>query len=140
MRNFLIPLGLAFGVALALIIGDKLSSDSMAVILGVAVGVAASVPMSLLLVTMMRREQRGSQIGVQPPPQSYGPPAMPPPVYLLQPGQYPGHPQQDPGDQVWESGRFNPLRQPGQLSAADDLRERWNTSVPRRPRGIGDED
>lgn len=49
---------LGFGVALAVIIGQKMSTDAMSVVIGVAVGVAASVPTSLLLVALLRREHR----------------------------------------------------------------------------------
>ena len=46
---------LGFGVTLALVIGQRMTTDAMAVVLGVAVGVAASVPTSLLLVALLRR-------------------------------------------------------------------------------------
>lgn len=57
-RNIAIPFMLAFGVALAAIIGQRMTTDAMAVVVGVAVGVAASVPTSLLLVALLRRERR----------------------------------------------------------------------------------
>ena len=52
MKKVLPLLMLGFGVALAVIIGQRMSTDAMAVVIGVAVGVAASVPTSLLLVTL----------------------------------------------------------------------------------------
>jgi hypothetical protein len=63
---------LGFGVTLALIIGQRMSTDAMAVVIGVAVGVAASVPTSLLLVALLRRER--SAYRIEPPAQ---PPAYP---------------------------------------------------------------
>ncbi len=58
MKKVLPLLMLGFGVALAVIIGQRMSTDAMAVVIGVAVGVAASVPTSLLLVALLRRERR----------------------------------------------------------------------------------
>ena len=55
MKKAIPLLLLGFGVALAVIIGQRMSTDAMAVVIGVAVGVAASVPTSLLLVALLRR-------------------------------------------------------------------------------------
>jgi hypothetical protein len=57
MKRLALPAMIGFGVALALIIGQRMSTDAMAVVIGVAVGVTASVPTSLLLVAMLRRER-----------------------------------------------------------------------------------
>jgi hypothetical protein len=57
MKKLALPAVVGFGVALALIIGQRMSTDAMAVVVGVAVGVTASVPTSLLLVAMLRRER-----------------------------------------------------------------------------------
>lgn len=58
MVGKLIVLGmLGFGITLALVIGQRMSTDAMAVVIGVAVGVAASVPTSVLLVALLRRER-----------------------------------------------------------------------------------
>jgi hypothetical protein len=95
----LIPLILlGFGVALAIVIGQRMSTDAMAVVIGVAVGVAASVPTSLLLIALLRRErQQGFR---QEPPRempydpygAYGR-GLPPPqpnVIVLDPSQFAG--------------------------------------------------
>ena len=60
MKKVVLPLMLAFGITLAAIIGQRMSTDAMAVVIGVAVGVAASVPTSLLLVALLRRERSGA--------------------------------------------------------------------------------
>ena len=60
MKKVVLPLMLAFGITLAAIIGQRMSTDAMAVVIGVAVGVAASVPTSLLLVALLRRERAGA--------------------------------------------------------------------------------
>ena len=49
-----------FWAALAVVIGNRLTADDMAVVLGVAVGVAASVPVSILLVALVQRAQRST--------------------------------------------------------------------------------
>jgi hypothetical protein len=45
--------GVVFSVTLALIVGQRLSSESMAVVIGVIAGVAASIPTSLIVVWFM---------------------------------------------------------------------------------------
>jgi|SRR5579859_5673105 len=47
--------GMVFSVSLALIVGQRLSSESMAVVIGVIAGVAASIPTSLIVVWFMGR-------------------------------------------------------------------------------------
>ncbi len=88
MKKWLAPLMLGFGVAMAVIIGERMSTDAMAVVIGVAVGVAASVPTSLLLVALLRRERKTWQAQGQPPEQpNYG--SLPqPPVIVLNPSDF----------------------------------------------------
>jgi hypothetical protein len=90
MRRWIIPLMLGFGITLAFLIGQRMSTDAMAVVIGVAVGVAASVPMSVLLVALLRRERGGSG---RPEP-------MPGPQHQVQPfnpyGQMPYGQMQQP--------------------------------------------
>jgi len=45
--------GVVFSVTLALIVGQRLSAESMAVVIGVIAGVAASIPTSLIVVWFM---------------------------------------------------------------------------------------
>jgi hypothetical protein len=47
--------GTAFSVTLALIVGQRLSAEAMAVVIGVIAGVAASIPTSLIVVWFMGR-------------------------------------------------------------------------------------
>jgi hypothetical protein len=74
MKRAVIPLMLGFGVTLALVIGNRLTTDAMAVVLGVAVGVAASVPTSVLLMALLRRATREASWRPEAPP-------APPPAY-----------------------------------------------------------
>jgi hypothetical protein len=43
-------IGILFSVALAVVIGNRMSTDAMAVVVGVACGVLASIPTSLLMI------------------------------------------------------------------------------------------
>lgn len=78
----------AFGVTIALIIGQRMTTDAMAVVIGVATGIAASVPVSLLLVAMLRRERqtwrhdRPAGAPAQQPPAA---PQLPPNVLVIDP-------------------------------------------------------
>lgn len=88
---------LAFGVTLAVIVGQRMSTDAMAVVIGVAVGVAASVPMSLLLVALLRRERAGSW---RSEPAASQPPVYPqlpqPNVIVLNPADLMGQRREPP--------------------------------------------
>ena len=55
MTKYFSLIMLACGVALAVLIGQHMSTDALAVVLGVIVGIAASVPFSLLLVALLSR-------------------------------------------------------------------------------------
>jgi hypothetical protein len=80
---------LGFGVALAIVIGQRMSTDAMAVVIGVAVGVAASVPTSLLLVALLRKERATYRPDMGREPMY--PPALPqqqPNVIVLDPSQF----------------------------------------------------
>jgi len=96
MKKAIVPLLMAFGVTLAIIVGQRMSTDAMAVVIGVAVGVAASVPTSLLLVALLRRERMGSW-RPEPPAQ---PPAYPqlqqPNVIVLNPADLLGQRREQP--------------------------------------------
>ena len=87
MKRVIVPVMLGFGVTLALVIGQRLTTDAMAVVLGVAVGVAASVPTSILLVALVRRAQR--EAGGRPAPAAQAAYALPPQqpnIIVLNPG------------------------------------------------------
>jgi hypothetical protein len=57
MKNRLIWLsfGMAFSITLALVVGQRLSAEAMAVVIGVIAGVAASIPTSLIVVWFTTR-------------------------------------------------------------------------------------
>lgn len=47
----------AFAITLAIVVGTRLSSDAIAVLVGVVAGVAASIPTALLLIVVTRRRE-----------------------------------------------------------------------------------
>ena len=55
MRNGIILAGIAFAVALAVIVGNRLSDEAMAVVVGAVCGISASVPVSVALVIAASR-------------------------------------------------------------------------------------
>ena len=77
LRVFVSVVMVAFVVTLAVVVGQRLSDEAMAVLAGTVCGVGASIPTSLLIVwvTQRRQEQR------RPPAQ----PGMMPPVVVVQP-------------------------------------------------------
>jgi len=68
----LIALGIvAFMAGLCVVVGNRMSSEAMAVVVGVVCGVLAGIPTSVLLLIVMRAQQRGGgdERPVQPPAQ-----------------------------------------------------------------------
>ena len=78
---------LVAAVALAVVIGQRMSTDAMAVAVGVVFGVAASIPTSLLVVAATRgRRDEGYHLRrdeLRPPPPA-------PQIYVVNPGSQPG--------------------------------------------------
>jgi len=69
----------AFGLTLAVMVGQRLSDQAMAVLAGAVCGVAASIPPSLLIIWVTRRKPGTPQAwaGPYPPVVVVQPPAMP---------------------------------------------------------------
>ena len=73
---------LTFAVTLAVIIGNRLSDEALAVLAGAVCGVGAAIPTSLLIIAIMRRrdkpsEEWNSAHQAQPhPQQGYYPPVI----------------------------------------------------------------
>jgi hypothetical protein len=61
MGKVAIMLLLVFVVTLAVVVGDRMSTDAMALVVGVICGVAAGIPMSVLLMLALRRRDREAQ-------------------------------------------------------------------------------
>jgi hypothetical protein len=61
---------IAFGVTLALVIGNRLSDEALAVLAGAACGVGAAIPTSLLIVAITQRTHKqapGDRPNAYPP-------------------------------------------------------------------------
>ena len=61
MRRVGLLLLLAFVVSLAVVVGGRMSTDAMAVVVGVVCGVAAGIPMSVILMLALHRRDRQAQ-------------------------------------------------------------------------------
>lgn len=81
MGRWLAMIALAAAVALAVVVGQRMSTEAMAVVIGVVVGVVAGVPTSLIVLAVVRarREERTPAVR----PDFAAPPA--PQVYIVQP-------------------------------------------------------
>jgi hypothetical protein len=87
MKNRLIWLsfGMAFSITLALVVGQRLSAEAMAVVIGVIAGVAASIPTSLIVVWFTARNSLPhAVVDVTGPPRA-AEPAEPRIVVMAQP-------------------------------------------------------
>ena len=77
LRKILIGLGVVFVIALAIVVGKKMSAEAMAVVVGVVCGVAAGIPTSvLLLVIFSRRDRRTFDEAERPQRQHNYPPVV----------------------------------------------------------------
>ena len=89
MRNGLILAGIAFAVALAVIVGNRLSNEAMAVVVGAVCGISASIPVSIALVIAASknwgREEAPREIGYDYGAHRYAP--QPPQILVVSPPQ-----------------------------------------------------
>ncbi len=83
---------MAFGVALAVVVGGKLSNPAATVLTGVVAGVAASVPVSFILVALLRGRGGGERM-VEQYPVRYQAVERLGPVYGRPPGVALGRPE-----------------------------------------------
>ena len=84
----------AFAITLALLIGDRLSTEAMAVLAGAVCGVGAAIPTSLLILAVTQRVRR-SEPTPEPRPQF-----TQPVVFALPQAQQPPTPAPPPA--TWE--------------------------------------
>jgi len=103
MRNGLILAGIAFAVALAVIVGNRLSNEAMAVVVGTVCGISASIPVSIALVIAASknwgREERPREIGYDYEARRYAP--QPPQILVVSPPQQPQSPYSFPQSQYY---------------------------------------
>ena len=110
LKQGLLALGLVFAIALAIVVAKQMSTEAMAVVIGVVCGVGAGLPTSLLLlVAMTRRDHRRLDELEQRNRQAQ---RNSPPVVVIQGGQ----PQSlAPGNQAG----YWPVPQPGPVVQRD---------------------
>lgn len=71
-----------FAIALGVVTGNRLSSEAMAVVVGVVCGVLASIPMSIMILLLTRRMSKPARSSEASMPGQYGPSY--PPVIVVQ--------------------------------------------------------
>jgi hypothetical protein len=71
-KQVAIVFGLAFVVALAVVGGNQMSAEAMAVVVGVVCGVAAGIPTSLLILVALTRRERQAMERAQRQPEQPG--------------------------------------------------------------------
>ncbi|MBI3912719.1 MAG: hypothetical protein HY327_00780 [Chloroflexi bacterium] len=91
MKNGMLIVAAVFAVALAVVVGNRLSNDAMAVVVGAFCGLMASVPFTVALVIALKQNWG------QPPARHdpFGNPPFPnsqPPVLIINPSQMPPQP------------------------------------------------
>lgn len=72
MKRALWVMGICFSITLAIVFGLRVSADALAVIIGIVLGVASTVPTTLVTIYLLTR-QRANQ---PPPPAPYQPPVV----------------------------------------------------------------
>ncbi len=95
MRTGLLIVSSLFAITLALVVGQRLSSQALAVVVGAVCGVSATLPVSLALLILASREWRRSERWEAPPTRGasappvivYSPPQFNPAPYALGPAQ-----------------------------------------------------
>jgi hypothetical protein len=111
MRQLVGLIAVAFMITLGVVVGTRLSSDAIAVLLGVIAGVAASIPCALLLMAVTRRREQAYEPPDEDGPEPtldvgrydagrYDPRRAMPPVIVVTPGN--AAPQQVPPWASWD--------------------------------------
>jgi len=83
---------LVFTAVLAVTVGYRMSADAMAVVIGVVVGVLASIPMSALILIVTQRQRHAESEA------RWTPQRQTPPVVVIQGGQVAQRPEWLPQD------------------------------------------
>jgi hypothetical protein len=85
-KHIVLMMAIAFGVTLAVMVVKEMSSDAMAVVLGVVCGVLAAVPTTVLLVLVLTRSDRLGNEASHEREQRRPQPGAYPPVVVIQGG------------------------------------------------------
>lgn len=77
MRRWVGLCVLAFVVALAVVVGQRMDAQALAVVVGVVAGVVAGLPTAMLvLLALSRRDRQRGAAPAQPPPATASPPVV----------------------------------------------------------------
>ncbi len=68
MKKGLLVVGVTFAVTAAVVFGTRVSADALALVVGVILGVTASVPTTLVVVFILTRPRPGERNGIAAPP------------------------------------------------------------------------
>ncbi len=82
MRGFIALCIVAFCAGLGVVVGNRMSSEAMAVVVGVVCGVLAGIPTSVLLLIVVRAQQRGTAKGRGGDERPVQPPMYPPVIVV----------------------------------------------------------
>jgi hypothetical protein len=86
MSKVVVAVLMGFAVTLAAVVGHRMSGEAVAVVVGVICGVAASVPMSVLIVLVVNRGRQRAQVTQALPEHRGGHFGAYPPVVVIQGG------------------------------------------------------
>ena len=113
MRRWIGLCALASSVALAIVIGQRMDAEALAVVVGVVAGVVAGLPTAfLVLLATSRREDKQQQT-----------PYSTPPMVVIQVGGQPSLPQ--PANPTWNMPRERPFVVVGQDDEWVEEGQRW---------------
>jgi len=73
MKKGLLIIGVSFAITLAIVIGTRISADALAVIVGVVLGVAGSIPTAVVIAYVFTRARSTPEPHLPPP---YQPPVV----------------------------------------------------------------
>lgn len=76
MKKFVITIGIAFAVTLAVVVGTRISPDAMAVIIGIICGVLASIPTTAILLWVLRQREKQMEAHYGPAQRGHFPPVV----------------------------------------------------------------
>ncbi|MBI4788732.1 MAG: hypothetical protein HY782_17005 [Chloroflexi bacterium] len=100
MRNGIVLVGIAFAATFAVVVGNRLSDEAMAVVVGAICGISASIPVSIGFVIAASRHWGRDDRGGDAPGRGYDEPRPQQPIIVLAP------PQQSPSPYAFNQGQY----------------------------------
>jgi hypothetical protein len=126
MKKAALLIVMAFVATLAAIIAQRMSTDAMAVVVGVVCGVAASIPTSLLIIFVTGRRERDARANEAARP-AY------PPIVVVNPGATPQNLNPYAGAYLPPAGLPSGSRQfrlvGDDITILDDLKALWRDEL-----------